>query len=241
MFDFIIRALTHPRDYITMFNKHVITLTQIIKESSTVYSFIFTYKKPLSWKAGQHAVFYFPNTKIVGKTWRPFSVASSAHEGVIRISTIITDSPSDFKRQLLLLSLGDTLTMNGPFGEFHTSKEIHQIVGIAGGIGITPFRAILTDISLGVIENTKITLIYSAVDTYTYKKEIDILAQHKAIEVIYTKTPEEVNKELDAQVELHQNSAAYYISGPPRMIGAIKNSLKEKGIKKIINDPFKGY
>ncbi len=241
MFDFLIRALTHPHDYITMFNKHVITLTQIIQESPTIYSFIFTHKKPLSWKAGQHAIFYFPHTKIAGKVWRPFSIASSSHEGVIRISTIITNTPSDFKRQLLLLTLGDTLMMNGPFGEFHISNEIHQIVGVAGGIGITPFRAILTDISLGIITDTKIALIYSAVDTYTYKQEIDMLAQHPSIEVIYTKTPEEVNKALDAQVALHQNSAEYFISGSPRMIGAIKKSLKEKGVKKIVNDPFKGY
>lgn len=241
MFDFLIRALTHPHDYITMFNKHVITLTQIIQESPTIYSFIFTHRKPLPWKAGQHGVFYFPHTKIVGKTWRPFSIASSSHEGVIRISTIITNTPSDFKRQLQLLTLGDTLMMNGPFGEFHTSKETHQIVGIAGGIGITPFRAILTAISLGIITDTKITLIYSAVDMYTFKEEIDTLAKHPSIEVIYTNTPEEVNGALDAQVALHHNSAHYFISGSPRMISAIKKSLKEKGVKKIVNDPFKGY
>ena len=241
MFDFLLRAFTHPRDYITMFNKRTLVLKEIIKESENIYSFIFEIKKPFSWKAGQHGVFYFPHTKISGKTWRPFSIASSSEEGVIRIATIIKENPSDFKRNLLLLTPGDTLIMNGPFGEFHTSKEIHQVVGIAGGIGITPFRAILKDISLGVIANIKITLIYSAITDYTYKDEIDVLIQHPSIVVVYTKTPEEVNQALDAQVQLHGNSASYFISGSPGMIGAIKKTLKEKGIKKIVNDPFKGY
>lgn len=241
MFDFLIRALLHPLDYRTMFTKREIVLQEIIQESPTIYSFIFTGKKPYLWKAGQHAVFYFPHTKITGKTWRPFSIASSSEEGVIRIATIIKENPSDFKRNLLLLKHGDTLMMNGPFGEFHVSKKIHQIVGIAGGIGITPFRAILKDISLGVIVDTKITLIYSAITNYTYKDEIDVLTQHPSIEVIYTKTPDEVHQALNVQIQQHANSASYFVSGSPGMIGAIKKSLIQKGITKIVNDPFKGY
>lgn len=241
MFDFLIRALLHPLDYRTMFTKREIVLQEIIQESPTIYSFTFTCKKPYLWKAGQHAVFYFKHTKITGKTWRAFSIASSAYEEVIKISTIITDTPSDFKKNLLLLKPGDVLMMNGPFGEFHVSKKIHQIVGVAGGIGITPFRAILKDISLGVIADTKITLIYSAITNYTYKNEIDVLTQHPSIEVVYTNTPEEVNQTLDAQVQIHGNSASYFVSGSPGMIGAIRKLLKEKGIKKIVNDPFKGY
>lgn len=241
MFDFLLRALTHPFDYVTMCNKHTLVLAEVITESENIYSFIFKLEKPISWKAGQHGVFYFPHTKITGKTWRPFSIASSSEEGILRIAIIIKENPSDFKRNLLLLNPGDTLMMNGPFGEFHTSEKIHQIIGIAGGIGITPFRAILKDISGGSIRDTNITLIYSAIDSYTFKDEIEALTQHPSIAVVYTKTPEEVNQALDAQVQLHGNSASYFVSGSPGMIGAIKKTLREKGIKKIVNDPFKGY
>jgi ferredoxin-NADP reductase len=241
MFDFFIRALLHPIDYHTMFDKQTLVLQEIKQEADGIYSFIFKPELLCSWEAGQHGVFYFPHTKITGKTWRPFSIASAPEEGVIRIATIIKENPSDFKKHLLALEQGDTLIMNGPFGEFHTTKRIKQIVGIAGGIGITPFRALIKSIASGTITNTKITLIYSAVGNYTFKKELDQCAQHPAVEIIYTGTPEEVNEALDSQIALHKNSATYFVSGSPGMIGAVRTSLKTKGIRKIVSDPFKGY
>lgn len=241
MFDFILRALRHPIDYSGMFNKRTLVLQEIIRESENIYSFIFKPAVPCTWKAGQHGVFYFPHTKIKAKTWRAFSIASSPEESVIRISTIITENPSDFKKQLLLLEQGDTLMMNGPFGEFHMSKKTEQIVGIAGGIGITPFRALCKSIAEGSSTNVKLTLIYSAIGSYTYKKEFDILAQNPAIEIIYTTTPEEVNAVLHKQIALHSNNASYFVSGSPGMIGAIRKTLATNGITHIVSDPFKGY
>lgn len=241
MLDVIIRALRHPLDYLPVINRRSLTHVETIQETEEVFSFIFKFKKPFSWKAGQHGIFLFPRTKIEGKFWRAFSIASSADEAVIRISTIIKENPSDFKKHLLALSPGDQMLMHGPFGEFHTSSKISRIIGIAGGIGITPFRPLLKDIASGVIAGTDLILIYSAVGTYTYRQEIDSLARHASIEVIYTETPDEVNAALDAQVEKHGNSASYFISGSPGMIGAIRASLKKKGMRNIVNDTFKGY
>jgi len=241
MLDVIIRALRDPLDYIPVLNRRTLILREVIKESDEVYSFIFAPKKPCVWKSGQHGIFLFPHTKIEGKWWRAFSIASSSHEQVIRVSTIIKSEPSDFKKHLRTLNVGNTLTMHGPFGEFHTSKKISQIVGIAGGIGITPFRAILKDIALGVILDTPLTLIYSSETGYTFKEELDQLAKHPSIEIIYTETPEEVNAALNEQIAKHGNSASYFISGSPGMIKALRKSLKGKEIRHIVNDSFKGY
>jgi ferredoxin-NADP reductase len=241
MFGFFLRAIRHPVDYGTMFNKRTLILQEVIRESTDSYSFIFKPETTCIWKAGQHGIFYFPDKKVTGITWRAFSVASSTLEGVIRITTIIKDSPSDFKKHLLFLKQGDTIKMNGPFGEFHTQPNIKQIVGIAGGVGITPFRAIIKELSLGAIPNTKLTLIYSAVGTHTFKKEFDQLVRHPDIEIIYTTTAEEVNKSLEIQVAKHRNNASYFVSGSPGMICAIRKSLREKEIAHVVSDPFKGY
>lgn len=241
MLDVILRALRHPFDYLPVIMRRKLILREIIQESEDIYSFIFTPKRPCVWKAGQHGIFLLPRLKVEGKKWRAFSIASSSHERIVRISTIIKDEPSSFKKHLRSLNVGDSVIMYGPFGEFHTSKKISRIVGIAGGIGITPFRAVLKDIALGVILDTEITLIYSSQTTYTYKQELEQFAQHPAIEIIYTTTPEEVNAQIDTQVEKHGNSASYFVSGSPGMIGAIRKSLKGKGVRHIVNDSFKGY
>jgi ferredoxin-NADP reductase len=241
MRDVIIRALRNPWDYFPVINRRKLMLKEIVQESEEIFSFIFISKKPLRWKAGQHGIFYFPHAKVAGKFWRAFSIASSSHGQVIRISTVIKREHSDFKEHLRTMKQGDTIIMHGPFGEFHTSSKICRIVGIAGGIGITPFRPLLKDIASGVIAETKLTLIYSAIGPYTFKEELDALASHPSLEIIYTQTPDEVNAALDAQIKKQSNSASYFISGSPGMIQAIRSSLKKRGIRRIVNDSFKGY
>ncbi len=236
----LLRALLHPFDYIGVFNKRTLILIETISEGNDIYSFIFKPEKPFSWKAGQHGIFTIPHRRISGKTWRAFSIASAPEEGVVRIATIIKSEPSDFKKTLLGLKVGETVTLHGPFGEMYVKRTMKQIVGVAGGIGITPFRALIMAIASGTID-TKLTLIYSAVGGHIFKNEFDTALAHPNIQIIYTNTPEEVNDVLSSQVALHQNSAHYFISGSPRMIEAIKKTLEEKGVRNIVNDSFTGY
>ena len=134
------------------------------------------------------------------------------------------------------------MTINGPFGEFHASSRPQQIIGIAGGIGITPFRALAYEIAHGHLPHKKLTLIYSARGDYTYQSELDQWqADTDRFTVIYTRTAEAVNQVIDQQITLCNKQADVYISGSPGMIAAIRQSCREKGISKIVNDPFKGY
>lgn len=243
MLDVLIRATKNPIDYSPALLSHSLVLKEKIQESETVFSFIFTVNKNLSWKAGQHSLFYFKDKKVSGKSWRAFSVASSMHEDVIRIGTIITKEHSDFKDTLMKLTPGEEITMRGPFGEFSAKKKDPQMIGVAGGIGITPFRALAYEIAHNYLPNHSLTLIYSAKEgQHTYKTELDEWAQNcDRLKIIYTNTADEVNKNLDALITEHKNTARYYLSGSPGMITAIKKSCGEKGITRIVNDPFKGY
>lgn len=214
----------------------------MVDEGKGTYSFIFTTKEPINWREGEHAVFTMPNHQVTGRTWRAFSIASSPNEGEIRIGTVILDEASDFKKKLKALRPGEQISMRGPFGEFHLTDQSHWVVGIAGGIGITPFRSILHSINSGSIKNVNIELIYAGRDNYfAYEEEMRAFAEHPNIEIVFVNTPDEVNAEIDARTARFGNDADYYISGSPGMIGAIRNRLQGQGIKKIFNDPFKGY
>jgi ferredoxin-NADP reductase len=239
MLELITRALLHPLDYIGFFRKRTLVLKEHIDEGNNIYSFVFTSDTPFTWKAGQHGVFSFPHKKVSGKTWRAFSIASAPYEKVVRIATVIKDEPSDFKRQLLALTPGETITLHGPFGEMYVRPHMKHIVGIAGGIGITPFRALIHALHEGSLD-TKLTLIYSAVGSHIYKSKFDEILPHKNIRIIYTHTPQEVEHELSALTSQYKD-ATYFLSGSPGMITALRKALIRQSIKDIVNDTFKGY
>jgi len=242
MWDFLFRAILRPNSYWGILKKHELTFSHRIDEGNRVYSFIFETDKPLTWSPGEHGVFSFPQKKIEGKSWRAFSIASSEIEGQIRIATNIPDLHSDFKDKLLNLSPGDKISLRGPFGEFRVSKNTKQMVGIAGGIGITPFRAIMYEIAKNKLEGVNLHLIYAGKENYfTYEDKIHNFSNHPNIIVEFVNTPDEVNAKIDSSVQKFGNHAEYFISGSPGMIKAVQMRLKKQGIRKIFNDPFKGY
>ena len=244
MYNLILRFIRHPLDYSHILKITSLTLLEKIDEGNNVYSFIFTAPKLPNWQAGQHAIFTFPNHKIEGKSWRAFSIASAPHESVIRISTIISDTPSDFKMKLQQLQIGENIRMFGPFGEMYIRPKIKKVVAIAGGIGITPFRSIICDLAKKQ-SNLSFTLIYSARErNYAFYQNLEQwCVDNPNIKIIYTETSEEVNQELEKQILQHKNNAHYLLSGSPGMIEALCNKIRSLHVKasRILNDPFKGY
>lgn len=244
MLDVITRALLNPLDYIGVTKINKLTFKEKIQESEEVYSFIFASDKLPVWKAGQHAIFTLPGKKVTEKTWRPFSVASAPHEGEVRIGTILSPTPSSFKQNLLILKPGEKVRMFGPYGELYIRPKMKKVVAVAGGIGITPFRSIIADLT-NKQSDVSLTLIYaSSNENYTYKNELDNWAStNKNVSIIYVTGAEEVYKSLEEEINKHKNEAHYFISGAPKMIAGVRESLLKNNIdkKQIFNDPFKGY
>jgi len=241
MLDLITRALTHPRDYAGVLKKHSLTFVEHQHEGEQYHSFIFKPEQPLTWQAGQHGILYLP-TSNRDRGWRPFSVASSAHEGVVRIGTILPEPHSEFKEVLHSLQPGTDVTFRGPFGEFHAATTPEQIVGVAGGIGITPFRALAYDIAHTHLPQTKLHLIYATKDSYPYQVELDRWAtQTDNLTIAYRREPAAVKDAITNQWNIYGNQARYFISGSPGMIAGLREHCQELGVQRIVNDPFKGY
>jgi len=243
MLDVISRAAKHPIDYSGICRITDLKLVKKIDEGNGVFSFIMKADRLPSWKAGQHAIFTLPGRPVKGRSWRPFSVASAPHEGVIRIGTIVPPEPSSFKQQLSSLEIGDKVRMYGPYGELYIRPGLKQIIGVAGGIGITPFRSIISGLHHSR-RNVHLTLIYSAKDSHTYRDELDaFVRENHQLKIIHTHPAEEVNAELEKQVASHGNRGHYFLSGAPKMIEALREKLSALGIENghVCNDPFKGY
>lgn len=243
MLDIISRACLHPVDYSGILRTTTLRFKEKVQENDNTYSFIFTAPNLPSWKAGQHAIFTIPGANVEGKTWRPFSVASAPSENVIRIGTIIPPEPSSFKQKLMSLQPGDRVRMFGPYGELCIKPSIKNIVAVAGGIGITPFRSIVCDMANSG-KNVNFHLIYSAKSEHVYKSELENWKRKLPnLKITYTTTAEEVTAELLNEVTKSNKDVYYLLSGAPGMIEALRKNLIENQVTKnhIVNDPFKGY
>jgi ferredoxin-NADP reductase len=172
--------------------------------------------------------------------YHPLSVASSPTEGVVKITTGISADPSDFKKALLELEKGMTISMSGPVGLFY-SKNSSPSLFIAAWIGITPFRAMIKQMEIeGTGFEKQVKLLYlDSGKSYIYKDELD---KNTSIEVTYFETIHDLYQEIDTFITTHNNDGNYLIAGSKPNVEAITNHLKNKNISKqnIKKDVFRG-
>lgn len=212
----------------------------LLQKQSVGDYYIFDFKKPvdLVFKEGQYGIFMHVNKQIIGRKMRAFSMASSMEEDVLRIATKIVKKPSDFKKKMLELSLGDVMSYTGPTGDF-TLETSADAVCIAGGIGITPIRSMLHLID-GTALKMNVTLIYSEADgVFTFKDEFDEMTLH----AYYQETVEKTREVIQRVVKKKQNDAFYYVAGSVGFVSGIQNLLIDEGVTKdrIKFDRFNGY
>src|SRR4051812_8842826 len=231
------------KDALAIFKKRELLFLESSKESEDVYSFLFEKDKGLSWKAGQHGLFSITHKKIKNPT-RPFTVASASTENIVKLTMKMNDNPSEFKQAMLELKQGMKISMAGPVGSFYL-KEDRPTMLIAGGIGITPFRAILKQIAeeRKSIEKPIHLLYLDSKKTYLYKDELDRIADNISISITYLDSKDNLHQEIDKFVDLYTNNGNYFIAGPKAMADSISSYLQRGTISKrnIKKDTFYGY
>lgn len=226
-----------------MFKKRDLIFLESLRESENVYSFHFDKADDLHWKPGQHGIFAITHKKIKKPT-RPFSVASSPSENIIKISMEITSNPSEFKKAMLELKKGMKVSIRGPFGPLHLDHMSPSLF-IAGGIGITPIRAILKDVESHRNNgtNTMKLLYLDSKGSYLYKDELQVIASSTPLEIQFLKAREELYLGIDEFVKQYKNSGKYFVAGPKSLVDSATSYLKQNGISKhcIKKDVFFGY
>lgn len=216
---------------------NLLTLDEVIDEGSGINSFRFHYKEDLNWKAGQHGIFRIGKLKFT-KSIRPFSISSAPSEGFIQITTNINSALlSEFKSSLKAMKIGDTIRMHGPAGSMVVNKK-KKLVMIAGGLGITPFRAILKDIQNTSTENLDVNLLHIDKSNKFLFHPInqENIESHKFI------TQDSFYSQLQNKASEFGNNADYLISGSPQFVKSVTDTLNKASINSslIKKDPFYG-
>jgi ferredoxin-NADP reductase len=186
----------------------------------------------------------------------PFSIAGTAGPNTIQIATRIRESV--WKKNLLEMPLGGPIEIEAAWGEFVLPKEPGDVVMLAGGIGVTPFRAIVEDASARSLPHD-LALIHSN----RTPEETPFLAQLKRwttanhrFTYLPTMTQMEKSHEpwvgvrgridaafLDEVLDDHRNEARYMVAGPKGFVDAAVAALHAVGVQpdRILAEDFPGY
>lgn len=185
---------------------------------------------------------------------RSFSIASAPHEEDLRIAVRMRDSA--FKRSLADLPWGTYARIEGPFGRGGLrEEEVRPTVFLAGGIGITPFRAMMFDAAHRDLPH-RILLLYAnrrPADAAYLSEITDLCASKPQFAMVATMTSTEEDDwqgrrgYIDrAMIEKHislGSKPVFHIAGPMRMADAMRRMLTESGVhhSDILVEEFAGY
>ena len=222
-----------------------LNLTERKPEAPGVESFVFEATEGLRWKAGQffHYVLHHEPTDDRGSD-RWFTVASAPSEGRVQLTTRFTDERgSSFKRALANLKTGEAIEISDIDGDFTLEDTSAEYVFIAGGIGVTPFRAILKDAENHGVQ-LKATLLYSNRDeNIPYRAELDALARKNPNLTVHYVTGARIDEACIRQYVPDVTKPLIYLSGPEPMVEAFGKQLLAMGVPKahLKQDWFPGY
>jgi len=163
----------------------------------------------------------------------PFSLSAAPDGHSLRITV---KDVGDFTGRIGAIAPGTRVIAEGPFGVFTAAaRRRDAIVLIAGGIGITPIRAMVEDMPSGLA----VALIYRAMveDEVVFRDELDALAAARGVALSYVigdhRGPEGARLLSAAHLrELVPDIAAreVFVCGPPAMMRAVENNLRRVGV-----------
>ena len=237
---------------------HNISLTS--KEMITEGTMLFRFTKPAGFahQAGQTLDIALIDPKDTDSegNMRTFSIVSSPQETDIAIATRMRDTA--FKRTLRDMTPGTEVSADGPFGSFLLHENAKRpAVFLSGGIGITPFRAMIRDATERALPHTLI-LFYSnrRPEDAAFLEELQALQKHNPhFTLVATMTDMEKSSRAwegergyidQAMLKKYipaDSQPIYYLAGPQTMVSAMRVVLRESGVSNddIRFEEFSGY
>lgn len=220
--------------YLNLFKPQKLKFAEKKKEAQNAHTFYFE-KGNLKYQAGQHFIVYLKHKKMDKRgPFRIFSMSAAPSEKFVSFTTrYFGDESSSFKRALMKLKKGDTLTFRGPspiFDVYKIDDYSKPHIFIAGGIGITPFRSLIVD-SVNTNKKLKGKLYYANRDSDVIfgdeiKKYVDKMDGFKMMNVTSPKRIE--IDDLKKDLEKYGDETIFTISGTIHFVSNYANLLSDE-------------
>ncbi len=203
---------------------------------------IFTLKlysqEKTSFIPGQFITIFFPDTEI--KEGKAYSVSDKIDDNTFSITI---KKVGEFSSKLNDLKIGDEVVSSNPYGFFYTENKETDLVFVAGGMGITPFKSQITH-HLNNNSKRNMYLFYSNknISDIVFKNEFDYFSSsHNNFMVKYFITQESdldnffIKGRIDAkEIINHINNEIrnkeFFICGSISFVREMWKGLRDGGI-----------
>lgn len=229
-----------------------VTFERVVEEADNISTFYFSSSKAVHYTAGQFIELTIkhnhPDSRGI-KRW--FTLSSSPTDDLLSITTkFARENGSSYKKALKKLKPGDEAEMSEPMGDFVLPKLIQTpLVFVAGGIGITPFKSILS--WLNKVQEERPIKLLVGVNNEDEMVFQDIIHKSKIHYTTIVKNPSSawggeigvLSAEMILGLEEPTEDTLIYISGPEPMVEKLEKDLKKAGINKhqLVLDFFPNY
>ena len=227
--------------------RQVLVLKKKEKLSKDVIGFWFEPFKKFDFKPGQFLEWTLSHSRPDSRGVRRFfSIASSPTENLVLLASKFYEKPSTFKQFLQKLEPRDEIIVSDLAGEFTLPEKLDtKLVLIAGGIGITPFRAQIKYM-IDNKENRDIVLLHSnKIKEDIVFEDVFKKAGQFGVKTVYINTDEDgyIDERKIKEKVSDWKDRMFYISGPEPMVEAFEKMLSKMGVSRnqIKRDYFSGY
>jgi predicted ferric reductase len=212
--------------------RHRLRVEEVRQESPNVFSVLMSghHLDELRAEPGQ----FFRWRFLTRQTWRsayPFSLSAPPTGDRLRITVKARGAGT---RQIFEIPVGTLVFAEGPYGALTPRRRRRpRVLLIAGGVGISPMRALFEVIDL---PGKDVTLVYRASSErdLVFRHEIDEIAERSGARVVYL-----VGPSSDAANDMSANALNrivgdlsdhdVYLCASPRLAARVRESLMDRG------------
>ncbi len=223
-----------------------LTLAGKRDEAENVISFKFKPEEPISWIPGQFMHYKIDDPNSPESMRRFFSISAAPFERQLMLTTkfMPENRGSLFKKDLAGMENGQTIEATGPSGDFIISDPNQELVFIAGGIGVTPFRSMILQMDHDH-QPMNVKLLYAnRMEDIVFKDEFEAIARRNpGFKIHYFVGEKKIDEQVIRSSVSGLQSPVFYISGPQNMVRVMEGIVSSLGVpdEKIIHDYFPGY
>src|SRR5262245_16626777 len=220
----------------------IATLNKIVEETSETKSFLFDLgANSFTFAPGQF-VNVTANITPDLRVRRAYSIASSPLEAEFKLTVKRMENGKLSTFLCDKAAVGDLLDLRGPYGLFTLEHNAREVVLIAAGSGIVPFRSMWRYIVQRPVD-VQVTLIYASksLPCIIYRDELTELPRSR-FNVVHTLTQNDdplwagYSRRIDSEMLLevvHKFEDKYiYVCGPPAMCNCVVMYLQDFGVER---------